>query len=88
MTVPKPAALSMLTEEQAAEYISMSTHYLRCDRYRGTTRGHTPGPRFLKLGRNKVRYRICDLDEWIASRVVERKAESAKRPRLRKSAAA
>lgn len=72
-------ALNMLTEEQAAEYIQMSRHYLRCDRSRGTTGGRTAGPRFLKLGRNKVRYRVADLDEWIASRVTERNLRGAKR---------
>lgn len=82
------SALSMLTEEQAAEYIQMSVHYLRCDRSRGTVGGHTPGPSFVKQGRNKVRYRSEDLDAWLAARRVERKTERPKRPSLRRSVGA
>lgn len=88
MSPQKQGALSMLTEEQAAEYIGMSTHYLRCDRSKGTIGGRTPGPAFIKLGRNKVRYRLEDLDAWLAARRVERKQESAKRPQRRSRVAA
>lgn len=83
MTPRKEPALSMLTEEQAAEYICMSAHYLRCDRSRGTIGGRTPGPAFVKLSRNKVRYRVEDLDAWLAARRVDRKQQSPKRPLTR-----
>lgn len=86
MSPRKEPALSMLTEEQAAEYIGMSTHYLRCDRSRGTVKGRTPGPAFIKLGRNKVRYRREDLDAWLSARRVERNQQSAKRPARQRAA--
>jgi excisionase family DNA binding protein len=48
------------TTPQAAAYLGLSPNTLNRWRYTGD------GPRFVKLGR-AVRYRIEDLDEWVAS---------------------
>ena len=53
-----------VTEADAAEYIGMSASFLRQSRYAGDRETHTPGPKFLKIGRT-VRYLIDDLDEWL-----------------------
>ena len=50
-----------LTTPQAAEYLSLSPNTLNRWRWSGD------GPRFIKMGR-AVRYRVTDLDEWIAER--------------------
>lgn len=68
-----------LTPEQAAEYIGVSTHFLRNARYRGTVAGHTPGPAFVKLGHRTVRYQRADLDAWLATHRVQPRQRSAKK---------
>ncbi|HVT16580.1 MAG TPA: helix-turn-helix domain-containing protein [Thermoanaerobaculia bacterium] len=60
-TVRTDAMWEMLTTEQAALYLGLSPRTLE---KRRTVGG---GPPFLKLGR-AVRYRLCDLEEWIAQR--------------------
>lgn len=64
----------MLTEAQAAEYIGMSIHYLKKARVSGNVGNRTPGPAFYRMGRCAVRYAKADLDAWIASHRVERRA--------------
>jgi hypothetical protein len=54
----------LLTEQEAAEYISLSRSFLRQGRIYGHREGHIPPPRHIQLGR-AVRYDIQDLDEWI-----------------------
>lgn len=62
----------LLTEKEAAELLSMSTHYLRRDRI-------SPGSAcipFIKVGA-AVRYRRADLEKWIdeqANKHVQHKA--------------
>ena len=56
-----PASQFLATPE-AAEYIGVHKSTLDTWRCRGE------GPRFLKLGRS-VRYRICDLDAYLESRL-------------------
>jgi predicted DNA-binding transcriptional regulator AlpA len=58
----------LLTPAQAAEAVSLSEQTLRIARIRGN------GPKFVKLGAS-VRYRLSDLEAWIASRVVGSTAE-------------
>jgi hypothetical protein len=50
-----------LTEGMVAIMLGCSVHALRRWRWNGE------GPRFYKIGRN-VRYRPCDLDDFIAER--------------------
>lgn len=52
----------------AAERIGLSAHTLNNMRVRGV------GPRFMKLGR-AVRYRVADLDAWMAERLVSSTSE-------------
>lgn len=58
-------------EDGAAEYIGMSTSYLRMDRLRGNVGNRTPGPPYYKIGRS-VRYDVRDLDTWLEQRRVDR----------------
>lgn len=53
-----PAQL-VLKEEAAARYINFSVPFLRL------TRRENRGPAFVRIGRT-VRYRIADLDAWLA----------------------
>lgn len=52
---------NMLTTAEAAEYIGFSEISLRRWRSQGT------GPKYLKLGARRVRYRREDLDAWVDS---------------------
>lgn len=52
------------TERAAAEYISMSSSFLRQSRMDGIRENRTPGPPFVKIGR-AVRYLREDLDQWL-----------------------
>lgn len=65
-TKVKPAAVN---EHEAADYLSMSVHFLRQARSEGNIPGRTPGPPYIKLGQGRraaVRYLVKDLDEWLA----------------------
>jgi predicted DNA-binding transcriptional regulator AlpA len=62
---PPPQAL---TEPEAARYIAYSVPFLRL------TRRENRGPAFIRIGRS-IRYRIADLDAWMAAhRVTTREA--------------
>jgi predicted DNA-binding transcriptional regulator AlpA len=74
----------LLTEQQAATYISMSRSFLRQSRMDGLRTNRTPGPAWIQIGSRSIRYRVEDLDEWIASfpkyKPAEIKDEELKRP--------
>ena len=53
-----------LKEPDAAQYLSMSTSFLRQSRMDGVRENRTPGPAFVKIGR-AVRYLVEDLDAWL-----------------------
>ena len=63
----------LLTEAEAACYIGMSSAYLSMDRCRGHVGNRTPGPVWIKTGRN-VRYDVKDLEAWLSARRVDRAA--------------
>ncbi len=71
-TAPKlhAAALSLLTTEEAAEYVRLSTPYLNKLRCTGG------GPKFVKLG-NRVRYRRESLEVWLLAHERENTSEAA-----------
>lgn len=60
----KGQTASLLTTEQAANYLGLTRRALEAMRWRKI------GPAFVKLGR-LVRYRIADLDNYIEARVQE-----------------
>lgn len=62
---PAPQGPPVMNERDAAMYTRMSAFYLRSARCQGT------GPAFLRLGRS-IRYRVSDLDEWLAEGEVGR----------------
>lgn len=53
---------------RTSEYLGLSMSTLEKARVYGT------GPKFLRLGR-AIRYRRCDLDAWLAARVVTSTSE-------------
>lgn len=56
----------VMTEREAATYLSLSRATLRRSRMECKGGGSFPTPPFLKLGRT-VRYLKGDLDAWLAS---------------------
>jgi predicted DNA-binding transcriptional regulator AlpA len=54
-------------EPEAARYIALSCAYLR------HARAHGRGPAYIRIGR-AVRYRIADLDAYLAAHRVETRA--------------
>ena len=60
----------LFTEQQTSEYLQMSESFLRQSRMEGKREGRTPGPPFIRIGRS-VRYRLSDLDAWLAEHRVE-----------------
>lgn len=72
ITTPKTKLLDV---EGAAEHLTVCVSTMNGWRHRGG------GPPYIRLSRNKVAYRVEDLDAWIASRVCTSTAdESASRP--------
>ena len=53
---------SLLTEKQAAEYLSFSPRALQGWRGRGG------GPVFVRVSSKAVRYRLADLRRWVEER--------------------
>lgn len=53
----------LLTTKEAAKYLSLSKAFLERDRWAGAK---IP---FLKVGNRAVRYRLADLEAFLASRV-------------------
>jgi predicted DNA-binding transcriptional regulator AlpA len=56
-----------LTEEQAAEYLSISRSLLRKSRMEGERKNRLAGPPWIKMGSRSVRYLKEDLDAWLES---------------------
>ena len=54
----------LINEHEAADYIGHSVRALQNWRVRGG------GPRFVKISGRSIRYRRCDLNEWIEHRLV------------------
>lgn len=59
MTAPRTP---LLTEKEAAEYLSIPVKTLRHWRHRWAHYGE--GPKWVKLGRS-VRYRASDIEAWL-----------------------
>jgi excisionase family DNA binding protein len=60
---PNGGAHSLLTQDEAAEYLRVSPRTLERWRLLGI------GPRYVKLGGRKVACRLADLDAWINSQL-------------------
>lgn len=50
----------LLSTEEAAEFIGMTSRFLEVRRYRGG------GPSFIRISANRVKYSLADLNAWIA----------------------
>jgi len=51
----------LLTQQHAANFLSCSPRSLEAWRLRGG------GPRYVRLGRRCIRYRLSDLSDWIGA---------------------
>jgi predicted DNA-binding transcriptional regulator AlpA len=51
-----------LTPPETAEYIRLTERALEDWRYRGV------GPRFIRLSGRAIRYRLSDIEDWLADR--------------------
>jgi excisionase family DNA binding protein len=60
----------LLTQDEAAELLKLSVRTVERLRVSGS------GPKFLKI-RNSVRYRLEDVQSWVASRLVGSTSEEA-----------
>ncbi len=67
----------LVDERAAAAHLGVSVACLRADRCRGHVGGRTPGPPWYRVGR-AVRYDIADLEQWLATRRVDRAGSAAK----------
>jgi excisionase family DNA binding protein len=63
--------MKLLTTKQAADYLGVSAAFLERDRWAGA---QIP---FVKIGTRSVRYRICDLDSFVESKVRTSTIEAA-----------
>ncbi|MGE3510798.1 MAG: helix-turn-helix transcriptional regulator [Vicinamibacterales bacterium] len=67
MSTPAIVPKRLLTEAEAACYLSLSRSTLRQQRMRGAVETHIPHIPYLHIGR-LVRYDLATLDAWIAAR--------------------
>ena len=63
-------ASRLLDEKEAAQYLGVSVAFLRQSRMKNPPPKSTVGPAFYKY-RKLVRYRIEDLDTWLAEHRVD-----------------
>ena len=77
---PLSALPKLLSDKEVAQYLGISTAFLRRARSEGSPGGRTAGPPFIRLesfgsngGRNggRIMYPLVDADEWLMS--LERK---------------
>lgn len=61
----------LLTRAEAAEYLGITARALQQLNYLGT------GPTFVIVGTRTVRYRLQDLDQYIANRTYTRSGDAA-----------
>ena len=62
----KELSPAVLNTAQAAKYIGLSKSELDRARISGELCGETP-PKFFRVGKKAVRYRVEDLDSWLNS---------------------
>jgi len=63
--------VQLINEKEAAVYIGHSVRALQNWRVRGG------GPKFVKISARSIRYRRCDLNEWVESKLVRTTSEAA-----------
>ena len=52
----------LLGPGEAANYLDMTTRFLEARRSRGG------GPKYIRIGANRVKYSLADLREWVSER--------------------
>ena len=64
-------SIKLIGEREAADYVGHSVRALQNWRVRGG------GPKFAKISARSIRYRRCDLDQWVESKLVRSTSEAA-----------
>jgi predicted DNA-binding transcriptional regulator AlpA len=59
-----------LTEKEFCKTYKLSIHTARSWRYSGLY-----GPKYVRLGGNRIAYRVSDCEEWAAARTFTSRAE-------------
>lgn len=59
----------LLTADELADYLHLTVGHLSQLRYLGT------GPRFVRVTGRQVRYRVSDVDAWLAAKTCTRSDE-------------
>ena len=72
--------MPLVDERAAAERLGVSVAFLRADRSRCHVGGRTPGPPWYRVGR-AIRYSVSDLEQWLATRRVDRARATDDEPR-------
>ena len=67
------AGTPLLTPRQAAAYTGLAITTLQRQRTEGT------GPKFVKIGKRRVGYRLADLLNWLDARVTNSTADARSR---------
>ena len=62
--------MTLLTQREAALVLRLSERTLERMRCSGMD-----APKFIRCGRRAIRYRLSDLEDWIAKRVVQLTSE-------------
>jgi predicted DNA-binding transcriptional regulator AlpA len=70
LTTAQDTISSLLTPRQAAAYTGLALATLQRQRTEGT------GPKFVKIGKRRVGYRLMDLLAWIDARVANSTADA------------
>ena len=58
----------LINENKAAAYLDISPQWLRCSRMSNPT---WAGPRFIKVSKRCIKYRVRHLDEFVAARTFD-----------------
>jgi predicted DNA-binding transcriptional regulator AlpA len=70
---PASPADALLTPQQTADYTGLAITTLQRQRTEGT------GPKFVKLGKRRVAYRLADVQTWLEERVARSTADARSR---------
>jgi hypothetical protein len=65
--MPNTIVPALLTEAEAASYLSCSRIWLRVGRCHGQRQNHAETPPFIRASSRMIRYKREDLDAWISA---------------------
>ncbi len=69
-SLPEEKVCALLTTEQAATFLGYTSRMLEARRVKGDS------PKFVRISKRAVRYRLRDLQEWIEKRLKSSTSEA------------